>query len=596
MASKSRRNRIKSSVPCTQTKQGWSCSELPTFCENDDTSSRRAPESDTNESVLEERIAARRTEIEQYANISELSSHLVEEGLLNHEEKEYLESGALSNADKTSRVLDSLKEKENGFSKFLACVKRETSHLGHIYIATLLEGGRFAPESALELSALCKERIDRNRVKLAEEGLHLSDLMPYLQQESLLTDDEAERLEEMDTEEFFCILDTKGPLAHSQFASCLRAEKEQKSHGELYEELFGDLDLPPGPNVECIFSSSHSNKRKYRLEYGVDETTCTGEMVLFTPPKRAPSWLEMDGPFKGKNYSLLMKVCYNYHTVNGQHDVLEREVQMIMNCDNLPLEFQALVRVELALSCTFQGKNERALELIEGTDGALSICEKIQSGNNAAFLSGRCMHLLSGLYRYAKQHDKAKEYAENAMVALHRVAPGLESTIANYVKGCILLESSDTTTRLPIDTGIIEWHFQTAIAHGQYCEIAKDTTVPQSHIRLAQLYLGSTQYHHGTTTNPENIKKARDSLNAVARNLKSISVRSKSLYYMAESDCYRAGGDIPAAIDCANLARSTAEGIQFTLGVNSAESRLTSLESLQLNSLAVEPTAEVVGL
>ena len=32
-----------------------------------------------------------------------------------------------------------------------------------------------------------------------------------------------------------------------------------------------------------------------------------------------------------------------------------------------------------------------------------------------------------------------------------------------------------------------------------------------------------------------------------------------------------------SAIDRAKLARTTAEGIQFTLGVNSAESRLTSL-------------------
>ena len=544
------------------------------------TSSRCASESDTYESVLEERIAACRTEIEQYVNISELYSHLVEEGLLNHEEKEYLESGAIDANLKVSRVLDSLKEKENGFSKFLACVKRETHHLGHIYIASLLEGRQFAPESELKLSALCKERIGSNRVKLAVEGLHLSDLMPYLQQESLLTDNEAERLEEMDTEEFLWILDTKGPLAHSQFASCLRAEREQRSHSELYEELFGDLDLPPGPvftqNAECVCGSGHSrsNKRKNR---NVDETTCTGEMVLLTPPKRAPSWLEMDGPFKGKNYSLLMKICYNYHTVNGQHDVLEREVRMIMNCDNLPLEFQALVRVELALSCIFQGKNGRALELIEGADGALSICEKIQSGNNAAFLIGRCMHSLSGLYRYAKQHDKAKEYAEDAMVALCDAAPGLESAIADYVKGCILLESSDITTRHPLDTRIIEQHFQRAIVHAQYCEIAKVTTLPQSHIRLAQLYLGSTQYHHGTTTNPENIKQARDSLNAVACNLKSILARSKSLYYMAESDCYRAGGDIPAAIDCAKLACSTAEGIQFNPGVNSAEFRLKSL-------------------
>ena len=583
---KSRRNRINCSTTRSQTKQKYSCSELPAFCKNDDTktSSRRVDELDTDESVLEERIATHRTEIEQYANISELCSHLIAEGLLNHEEKEYLESGALE-VYKISRVLDSLKEKENGFSKFLACVKHEMGHLGHIYIASLLEGRQFAPDSELKLSALCKQRIDSNRVKLAEGGLHLSYLMPHLQQESLLTDDQAEEmLEGMDTEEFFWILDTKGPLAHSQFASCLRAEREQKSHSELYEELFGDLDVPPGPiftkNAECISNSSHSNKRKNRLEYDTDETTCTdGEMVPFTPSKRAPLWLEMDGPFKGKNYVVLMKVFYKYHSTNGYHNELEMDVQQIMSCSKFPLEFQALVRVELALSCTFQGKNKRALELIEGPDGALSICEKIP-GNNASFLIGRCMHLLSGLYRYDKQHDRAKEYAENAMVTLHRAAPGLESTIANYVKGCILLESSDTATRHPMDARIIEQHFQTAIAHAQYCEIAKDTTLPQSHIRLAQLYLDSTQYHPGTTTNPGNIKKARDSLNAVASNLESISERSKSLYYMVESDCYRAGGDIPTAIDRAKRARSTAEGIQFTLGVNSAESRLKSLESM----------------
>ena len=581
---KSRRNRINNTATRSQTKQERSCSELPAVCKNDDTytSSRRAAESDAYERVLEEKIDTHRTEIEQYANISELCLHLVKEGLLNHEEKEYLESGALD-ANKISRVIDSLKEKENGFSKFLACVKHEKSHLGHTYIASLLEGRQFAPESELKLSALCKQRIDSNRVKLAEEGLHLSYLLPHLQQESLLTDDEVEMLEEMDTEEFLWILDTKGPLAHSQFASCLRAEQEQKSHGELYEEMFGDLDLPPSPvftkNAECIFRSSHSYKRKNRLEYDIDETTCTGEMVPFTPPKRAPSWLEMDGPFKGKNYVVLMKFFYKYHSMNGQHNALEKEVQQIISCNKLPLEFQALVRVELALSCTFQGKNERALELIEGSGGALSICKKIP-GNNASFLIGRCMHLLSGLYRYAKQHDKAKEYAESAMVTLRGVAPGLESTIANYVKGCVLLESSDTATRPPMDAQIIEQHFQTAIAHAQYCEIAKDTTLPQSHVRLAQLYLGSTQYHHGTTTNPENIKKARDSLNAVESNLESISERSKSLYYMVESDCYRAGGDIPSAIDCAKLAHSIAEGIQFTLGVNSAESRLKSLKSV----------------
>ena len=66
------------------------------------------------------------------------------------------------------------------------------------------------------------------------------------------------------------------------------------------------------------------------------------------------------------------------------------------------------------------------------------------------------MHSLSGLHRYAKQHDKAKEYATKVMVALHGVAPGQESSIANYVNACIFLESSDGT---PSDVKIIEQHF-----------------------------------------------------------------------------------------------------------------------------------------
>ena len=544
--------------------------------------SEQSRQSENSEDEVQERIATHRKDIEQHVNISELSLYLEQEGLLEFEENDYLLSKA-SDREKVSRVLDSLKEKPNGFTKFLKCVKRETYHMGHPYVASLLEGKPFASEHELLLSVVFKGRIEKNLVRL-KEGINLSSLrahlrqsfyLPYIQGNTqLLTDDDLEKLEGVETEskvmQLFLILDTKGPLAHSRFASCLHAEREHKSHIELYEELFGDL---PGPaSTEKEGSGGHPNrgKRKNTAEYPASDET-RNELVPLTPSKRALLWLEMDGPFKGKGYLQLMRVCYRYHH-SGQHDALEGEVQKIMSCNSYPPDFQALARVELALSCTFQGKKERALELIEGSGGALSICEKIP-GNNAAFLIGRCMHLLSGLHRYAKQHDKAKEYATKAMVALDGVAPGQESSIANYVNACIFLESSDGT---PSDVRIIEQHFRSAIDHAHQSEIATYVILPQSHVRLAQLYLGSTQYHHGTTTNSENIRKARDSLNAV--NFGFMSERSKSLYYMAESDCYRAEGDIPAATDRAKLARSTAEDIQFTLGVNSAESRLKSLQ------------------
>ena len=552
---------------------------------NESEQSRHVSESENSEDEVQERIANHRKDIEQHVNISELSLYLEQEGLLEFEENDYLLSKA-SDREKVSRVLDSLKEKPNGFTKFLECVKQETNHMGHPYVASLLEGKPFASECELLLSAVFKGRIENNLVRL-KEGINLSSLrahlrqsfyLPYIQGNTqLLTDDDLEKLEGVETDskvmQLFLILDTKGPLAHSQFASCLHAEREHESHIELYEELFGDLPVPTSTENEgSVYSSSHSNrgKRKTTAEYPASDET-RNELVPLTPSKRALLRLKMDGPFKGRGYLRLMRACYRHHH-SGQHDALEGEVQKIMSCNSYPPDFQALARVELALSYTFQGKNERALELIEGSGGALSICEKIP-GNNATFLIGRCMHLLSGLYRYDKQHDKAKEYATKAMVALHGVAPGQESSIANYVNACIFLESSDGT---PSDVRIIEQHFRSAIDHAHQSEIATYVILPQSHVRLAQLYLGSTQYHHGTTTNPENIRKARDSLNAVKFDF--MSERSKSLYYMAESYCYRAEGDIPTATDHAKLARTTAEGIQFTLGVNSAESRLKSLQ------------------
>ena len=236
---------------------------------------------------LEEVIGTHRKEVVQYGNISELSSHLVQEGLLNHEESEYLQSGA-SDREKMSRVLDSLKEKPNGFTKFLTCIKREENHLGHAYIASLLEERPFAPDSDLKLSAECKKRIKDNIVKLVK-NIDLSSLVHHLRQSfylpcisgktQLLTHDETTKLllgketKQNRIRRLFFILETKGPLAHSRFARCVCAEEDHITHQELFKEVFEDLEFPPDlilplsgseDEVEsddvCI--SSRSRKRK----------------------------------------------------------------------------------------------------------------------------------------------------------------------------------------------------------------------------------------------------------------------------------------------------------------------------------------------
>ena len=133
-----------------------------------------------------------------------------------------------SNREKMSRVLDSLKEKPNGFTKFLTCIKREMNHLGHAYIASLLEERQFAPDSDLQLSALCKQRIKDNMVKLVK-SIDLSSLVHHLCQSfhlpciggrtQLLTHEETDKLllgketTQNRTRRLFFILETKGAVS-----------------------------------------------------------------------------------------------------------------------------------------------------------------------------------------------------------------------------------------------------------------------------------------------------------------------------------------------------------------------------------------------
>ena len=497
--------------------------------------------------VLAQRIASHRKEIAQHANIGKLRPYLNQEKLLNPEENRYLQSDALD-TQKMSRVLDSLKEKPNGFTGFLACVKGERSHLGHLYITSLLQGTQFASEPELQLSALCKQRIDENLSRLTK-GINFFSLMPHLQQSfhlpcsgvqaQLFNNDDAKNLRNVKgtnerIRQLFLILETKGPLAHSQFAACMRAERDHMTHHELFRDIFGNLNFPPDLQRSSV------------EDYLASDETCTQ--------------LEMDGILGGNNYDKLMERFYLHQNDDG-HQKLQIEAEKVMAQEDSPPELQALYQIELAHSLIFKTENEAAMELLFA---ALEICDKIL-GDNAFFIYGRCHYTLADLYRFTNDYERAKEHSGKALGALDCVKPGLDTANAHYVNGCIMLERHSTKSSTPMDIQMIERFFNSAIHDGEDSDVARRVTTPQSYCRLAQLYMCSAI---GVIGNEDNLKKARQLLDACKRcDLDIISQRSRYLYYVTESDWYTINGDTEKADDAAMKAHQIAEKTSYALEI-----------------------------
>lgn len=105
-----------------------------------------------------------------------------------------------------------------------------------------------------------------------------------------------------------------------------------------------------------------------------------------------------------------------------------------------------------------------------------------------------------------------------------------------------------------------------------------DHIAPHSHLRLAQMYLGSTHYEPGKNTDPESIRKAKECLDAI--NLRSIPPRSRCMFFLTESDLYRCKEEMSKARESAMCALQMAHENNFETEVTSAETKLKSLDSL----------------
>ena len=135
--------------------------------------------------------------ISRQINWLELLPCLLEQDLVDHEDQGFFLDDTLAASDGCHRKLMRLGERlrERGgkaHTKFLQRVRSSKHHLGHTYVAAILEGRAFASEEDIRTSQLLKDRIRANMTHMSD--INLDESVPLLFSIKLVTRGEAEKL------------------------------------------------------------------------------------------------------------------------------------------------------------------------------------------------------------------------------------------------------------------------------------------------------------------------------------------------------------------------------------------------------------------
>lgn len=507
-------------------KQGWDGMGLPTG------------------EQIRDRLRESYDDIKNSLNISQLCLLLVQEGLLSAQD-------AYSVVTDADSLLKLIEEKGIlGYARFYTCICKESAHMGHRYVQAILDGKVYATEEDIRRSQVAKTKLLGNIHVLA--CCDLTTLIVQMYGKELLTIQELKQLrgETEDTNRLLLhiiiILDTKGPLAYSQFVECLY-HVNIAAYTELHEYACAEV-------VPMSLTGQHQ----------------TSSFQALPAPYNLPQ-LKLHGCLRGRHYNRIMSIFQECHH-NGEWDRLKDETSKFLSPGS-PQALRVVALLEMAVGWIFRNEEDKVLRLVAQ---AKELCKEVD-GDNATFLAGRCEYILSRLYRYLQQYDRAHEHVQKATYILHTVEPGEDLAFVYYCDACILVErlSEHRSTK---DFDRAKLSYEHAIFHARRHSSGLDLVAPHSFMRLAQMYLQSSHYAAGFQTNTESIDKAGSYLKGVDQS--SLAQRSKCHYLLIESDLRRCQKDIENSQYCAQNALQIAQAYNFTVEIKSAAKRLDSFNAV----------------
>jgi tetratricopeptide (TPR) repeat protein len=511
------------------------------------------------------KINRHRDEITRALNPVELMPQLSKEMILDFNETSVLLADSKSTCEKSRYILQCLEVKDPSqsvYSKFLSCIKAERNHMGHAYIASLLEEEPAGSKSELEESLRLKEAIQRHYPEMMD--ISPEALAPLMYSKKLLTSEEEEKLQNTDrktrTERVHLLLhllNTKGPLAHGLFVECLKSEASHPTHKELYTVL--------------MTSSCHPKQRedsyKQKQKCAMDE----GALAAVLPRRIFFRRWEVKGSLKGEKYDEMVRVFHNCHH-NGKWKELEIKIAELEKAC-IP-EFKAVANFQKATIRILRKEPETAMQFM---DEAKRIIETEVHGENRSALLGRCECMLSRHFQYLKDYEKAREHVVKAKKHLCGIEPCEDSAFVHYCEASLTVEClNELSTTDDIDRA--EDLFVRAITDDRSNENGLGLFMLHSLLHLTQMYLGSTHYTPGTV---KDIKRAKDFFKIITSKYNSLPERTKCLYYLIESDLHRNCGRIDKAKESLQIVLSISKDHNFELEISSARTRMQSLAGSQ---------------
>jgi len=216
------------------------------------------------------RVHKNESEILQWLSPNELVPHMCKCGLVDLQEVgELILNNSITRRDKAKHILSVLKSKEPPpYFQFLECLKKETNHLGHAYIASLLEGKKFEDEGEVQASYTLQKHITECMTDLVKY-VDVRALAPLLQQNLLLTNSEQEILiNKTQNEQVLYLLSVLAALRVLQLITNLPAALEMRVSTALtgsFSRRSQVTMIVPASN--CILGSERGRQRRMKIQW-----------------------------------------------------------------------------------------------------------------------------------------------------------------------------------------------------------------------------------------------------------------------------------------------------------------------------------------
>lgn len=460
----------------------------------------------------------------------------------------------LSRNEKAKRILSVIEKKqhsEGAYSLFLECLNEEDSHLGHAYIASLLEGRSFADKNEIDSSVKFRDQINKY-LSNTIDSVNLKTLIPYLLSENLITLSEQEEIASLTTKQkqmirLFQFLETKGPTAHYIFVNCLKQSSDKvPTHTELIELLNS--------------SNEPKSQRKRKVSVSIE---CSYEVKV---TKRELDRYQAGEVLKTKTYFDTMTEIRKLH-LKAEWEEADAEVEKALTSNGIDVQIAVLLE-----SCTGLISRRQKCEVLKIVSKAQEMCSQITS-DNVHFLKGRCHWVLAKLYRYMNEKQDALEHIRFAKDYQFNIEAGEDTALTNYCHAMILLEflAEDSSSE---KKWLARSYLERSIDHASMGDFGLDLSHPK--IRLAQLCLGSSPFQPGRVDDSESIGKARSCLESVKPD--TLAPRTKCIFYFTQSDLYRLKKEAFIAVGYAQQALQIANEKGLETEIISAQARLNILK------------------